>query len=109
MTIEELLKSQTMIQGFNLAVGMIHVKLVMRDLSTSSIYHVIDAKTFYKLLLRWPLLHEYGILVSNLHQCLKDYQGGERNININVKPFTKVESHFTDVGFFKEDDAPKER
>jgi len=55
------------------------------------------------------LLHEHGILVSNLHQCLKDYQGGERNININVKPFTKVESHFTDVGFFKEDDAPKER
>jgi len=47
ITVEELSKCQTMIQEFNLegqrAIGMIHVKLVMGDLSTSSIFHVIDA------------------------------------------------------------------
>jgi len=44
-----------MIQGFNLegqhANGMIRVELLMGDLSTSSIFHVIDTKTSYKLLL----------------------------------------------------------
>jgi len=48
ITIEELSKSQIMIQGFNLegqrVIGMIRVKLVMGDLSTSSIFHVIDAR-----------------------------------------------------------------
>jgi len=55
ITIEELSKSQTMIQGFNLegqhAIDMIRVKLVMGDLSTSPSFHVIDTKTSYKLLL----------------------------------------------------------
>jgi len=53
--IKELSKSQTMIQGFNLegqcAISMICVTLVMGDLSTSSIFHVIHAKMSYKLLL----------------------------------------------------------
>jgi len=42
------------------------------------------------------------------HKCLKYYQGRVKKINDNVKPFTKVESHFADAGFFEEDDAPKE-
>jgi len=77
ITIEEHSKSQTMIQGFNLdgqrAIGIIRVKLVMGDLSTSSIFYVIDAKTSYKLLLGQPWLHEHGIIASTLHQCLKYY------------------------------------
>jgi len=56
ITAEELSKSQTMIQGFNLegqrAIGMIRVELIMEDLMTSSIFHVIDARTSYRLLLR---------------------------------------------------------
>jgi len=44
-----------MIQGFNLegqcAIGIIRIELIMGDLSTSSIFHVIDAKTSYRLLL----------------------------------------------------------
>jgi len=95
---EELSKSQTMIQGFNLkgqrTIGMISVKLVIRNLSTSSIYHVIDAKISYKLLFRWPWLHKHGIVASTLHQCLKYYRGGERKINDNVKLFTKAKYHF---------------
>jgi len=53
ITIKEILKSWT--QGFNLecerAIGIIRIKLVIGDLSTSSMFHVIDAKTSYKLLL----------------------------------------------------------
>jgi len=101
-----------MIKGFNLkgqrAIGIIRVKLVISDLSTSSIFHVTDAKMSYKLLLGWSWLHEHGIVASTLHQCLKYYRGGERKINGSVKPFTKAESHFTDARFFEEDDTTKE-
>ena len=55
ITIEELSKNRTMIQRFNPnrqhPIGMIHVKLIMGELSTSSIFHVIDTKTSHKLLL----------------------------------------------------------
>ena len=77
-------------------------------MSTSSIFHVIDSKTFYKLLLGWPWFYEHGIVASTLHQCLKYYQDGERKVNDNVKPFAKAESHFADAKFFEEHDVPKE-
>ena len=83
ITIEELSKSQTMIQGLNLegqrAIGMIRVKLVMVGLSTFSIFHVIDAKTSYKLLFRRPWLHEHGIVVFTLIQCLKYLRRGKED------------------------------
>ena len=54
ITIEELSKSWMMIHGFNLkgqyAIRVIRVILVMSNLSTSSIFHVIDAKTSYNSL-----------------------------------------------------------
>jgi len=87
---------------------MIRVKLVMADQSTSSIFHVFDAKMSYKMLLGWPWLDEHGITVSTLHQCLKYYRGEERKINSSVKLFTRAESYFADARFFKEDDTLKE-
>jgi len=87
---------------------MIRVKLVTGDLSTSSIFHVINAKMSYKLLCGRPWHHEHGIVPPTLHQCLKYYRGGERKINGNVKPFTRAKSHFADARLFKEDDTPKE-
>jgi len=79
---------------------VIRVKLVMDDLSMSCIFHVIDSKTSNKLLLGWPWLYEHKIIAFTLHQCLKYYRCGERKINENVKPFSKVESHFADARFF---------
>ena len=112
ITVEELSKSRTMIQGFNLegqrAIDMIRVELIMGDLTTSSIFHIIDAKTSYRLLLGRPWLHEHGIVASTLHQCLKYYRDGEKKISGDVKPFTKAESHLADAGFFEEGAAPKE-
>jgi len=43
-----------------------------------------------------------------LHQCLKYYYDAEKNINGDVKPFTKVESYFANERFFKEGVALKE-
>jgi len=83
-----------MIQGLNIeglrAISMIRIKLVIGDLSTSSIFHIIDAKTSYKLLLMHPPLHGHRIVASTLHQCLKYYRRGERKINDSVKAFTKA-------------------
>jgi len=47
-----------MIQEFNLEgqcmIGMICLELTMSDLTTSSIFHMIDSMTSYKLLLGHP-------------------------------------------------------
>jgi len=62
ITVEELSKSRMVIQGFSLesqhAIGMICLEITMGDLSTSSIFQVIDSKTSYKLLLGCSWLHE---------------------------------------------------
>jgi len=60
-----------MIQGFNLkgqrAIAMILLELAMCNLSTTFIFHVIDSKTSYKLLLGRPWLHEHGVVALTLH------------------------------------------
>jgi len=69
--VKKLSNRRTMIQGFNLeaqhAIGMIHIELIIGDLSTSSIFHVIDVKISYSLLLGRPWLHEHVIVTSTLH------------------------------------------
>jgi len=111
ITIEELSKSRRVIQEFSLesqrAIGMIHLEITMEDLLTSSIFHVIDSKTSYKFLLGCQWLHEYGIMASTLHQCLKYYHGGDKKINGDVKPFTKAELHFA-TKFFEDGTVSKE-
>jgi len=65
--VKELSKSRTMIQGFNLecnrVVGMILVELTMGKVSTSSIFHVIDAMTSYKFSLGLQLYTMPSILL----------------------------------------------
>jgi len=114
VTIEEVSKSQLMIQGSTFKANAQSAWSMsnwstMGNLLTYSIFYVIDAKTSYKLLLRQPWLYKHGIVASTLHKCLKCCRGTEKKINGNVKPFTKVESHFVDASFFKEDDTPKEK
>ncbi|XP_074304433.1 uncharacterized protein LOC141639153 [Silene latifolia] len=111
-TVNELSSSRTVIHGFNLngerAIGMIRVNLSMGDLSSETHFHVIKAKTSFKLLLGRPWKHENGVVASTLHQCLKYYRGGERKINGDAKPFTKANSFFADVKFFKENGTSSE-
>ncbi|KAI5312767.1 hypothetical protein L3X38_041941 [Prunus dulcis] len=55
---DKLSRSRLMIQDFNQrrqrAMGMIRIELVIGDLKSSTLFHVIDAKTSYHLLLRRP-------------------------------------------------------
>ncbi|KAK9677082.1 hypothetical protein RND81_11G120500 [Saponaria officinalis] len=108
----ELTKSRLLIQGFNLggqrSIGMIRIDLVMGELSSATLFQVIDAKTSYKLLLGRPWLHENGVVASTLHQCLKFYRNGEKKVNGDVKPFTEAETYFADAKFYHENEAQSE-
>ena len=48
------------------------------------------------------------MVASTLHQCLKYYHDGEKKINGDTKPFTKVKSYFANARFFEEGDPLKE-
>ncbi|XP_074290638.1 uncharacterized protein LOC141617349 [Silene latifolia] len=89
-------------------IGMIRVNLTMGDLSSDTLFHVMDGKTSFKLLLGRPWKHENGVVASTLHQCLKYYRGGERKIDGDAKPFSKVDSFFADAKFFEENGTSSE-
>ncbi|XP_074296967.1 uncharacterized protein LOC141627634 [Silene latifolia] len=112
ITMDELSSSRTMIHGFNLngerAVSMICVNLTMGELSSDTLFHVMDGKTSFKLLLGRPWKHENGVVASTLHQCLKYYRGGERQIDGDAKPFSKADSFFADAKFFEENGTSSE-
>ncbi|KAK4390148.1 hypothetical protein Sango_2078100 [Sesamum angolense] len=78
--IDELSNSRLMIQGFNQggqrAVGIIRMQLIMKDMVSSALFHVIDAKTSYNMLLDRPWLHENAIVLSTWHRCFKYYRNG---------------------------------
>ncbi|KAI5349399.1 hypothetical protein L3X38_002286 [Prunus dulcis] len=112
ITVDELSRSRVMIQGFNQggqrAMGMIRIELVIGDLRSNTLFHVIDAKTSYNLLLERPWVHENGIVPSTLHQCFKFYRGGVKKILGDVKPFTEAESYFADAKFYIDEDVASE-
>ncbi|KAL0294903.1 UNVERIFIED_CONTAM: hypothetical protein Sradi_6862400 [Sesamum radiatum] len=78
--IDELSNSRLMIQGFNQggqrAVGIIRMQLTMEDMVSTALFHVIDAKTSYNMLLGRPWLHENAVVPSTWHQCFKYYRNG---------------------------------
>ncbi|CAL8991155.1 unnamed protein product, partial [Prunus brigantina] len=112
ITMDELSRSRLMIQGFNQggqrAMGMIRIELVIGDLKSNTLFHVIDAKTSYNLLLGRPWVHENGIVPSTLHQCFKFYRGGVKQILGDVKPFIEAESYFADAKFYMDGDMVSE-
>ncbi|XP_020410515.1 uncharacterized protein LOC109946596 [Prunus persica] len=112
ITVNKLSRSRLMIQGFNQggqrAMGMIRIELVIGDLKSNTLFHVIDAKTSYNLLLGRPWVHENGIVPSTLHQCFKFYRGGVKKILGDVKAFTEAESYFADAKFYIDEDVASE-
>ncbi|KAH0987773.1 hypothetical protein GBA52_014950 [Prunus armeniaca] len=108
ISLDELSRSRLMIQGFNQggqrAMGMIRIELVIGDLRSNTLFHVIDAKTSYNLLLGRPWVHENGIVPSTLHQCFKFYRGGVKKILGDIKPFTEAESYFAYAKFYMDED-----
>ncbi|KAA0032132.1 retrotransposon gag protein [Cucumis melo var. makuwa] len=74
----------------------------------SALFHVIDSRTTYKLLLGRPWIHENGVVTSKLHQCFKFYQDGVKKVEVDSNPFSEDESHFADAKFYlKNDNSPE--
>ena len=110
--VDELSPSRLLIQGFNQggqkAMGMIRVEMTIGELKSSTIFHVIDARTSYSMLLGRPWIHGNGVVSSTLHQCLKFYREGVEVIQGDTKPFTEAESHFADAKFYMDEDMVPE-
>ena len=87
---------------------MIHLELIIGELISNVLFHVIDAKTTYNLLLGRPWIHGNEIVLSTLHQCFKYLQSGIKKVNADLKPFAKIEAHFANAKFYVEDDIPSE-
>ncbi|KAL0428086.1 UNVERIFIED_CONTAM: hypothetical protein Slati_2983400 [Sesamum latifolium] len=105
--IDELSNNSLMIQGFNQggqrAVGIIRMQLTMEDMVSTALFHVIDAKTSYNMLLDRPWLHENTIVPSTWHQYFKYYCNGiVKKVLDDNKSFTEAESHFVDAKYFIE-------
>ena len=112
LTMEELSHNRLVIQGFNQggqrAIGMIHLELIIGELTSNVLFHVIDAKTTYNMLLGRPWIHGNGIVPLTLHQCFKYLQSGIKKVNADLKPFAETEAHFAGAKFYVEDDIPSE-
>jgi len=55
----------------------------MEDIKFNALFHVIDAKTTYNMLLGRLWIHENGIMSSTLHQCFNYCQDGATNSSPN--------------------------
>ena len=78
LTMEELSHSRLVIQGFNqggqCVIGMIHLELIIGELTSNVLFHVIDAKTTYNMLLGCPWIHGNRIVPLTLHQCSSTFK-----------------------------------
>ncbi|KAL0300030.1 UNVERIFIED_CONTAM: Transposon Tf2-12 polyprotein [Sesamum angustifolium] len=97
-----------MIQGFNQGgqrvFGIIRMQLTMEDMVSSALFHVIDAKTSYNMLLGRPWLHENAVVPFTWRQCFKYCRNGiMKKVLGNNKPFIEAESHFADAKYYIED------
>lgn len=108
ISIDEFKTSRLMIQGFNeegqRALGIIRIPLLMDDMLSTALFHVIDENTSYLMLLGRPWLHENGVVPSSWHQCFKySREGVVKTVVGDDKPFTEVESYFADAKYYLED------
>ncbi|KAM1247800.1 hypothetical protein ACFX2J_043698 [Malus domestica] len=65
--------------------------MTIGELKSSTIFHVIDARTSYGLLLGRPWIHKNGVVIYD-----------------DTKPFTEAESHFADAKFYIDEDMVPE-
>ncbi|KAK4394461.1 hypothetical protein Sango_1600400 [Sesamum angolense] len=80
------------------------MELLMDDMMSTSLFHVIDAKTSYNMLLGCPWLHEHFVVPSTWHQCFKYCRNGTvRKVLGDSKSFIEVELHFVDAKYYIED------
>jgi len=108
LDVEHLVRSPINIQGFNAktqtSLGAITLPIEMGGFRMEVKFHVINSDTTYKALLGRPWLHEYGIVPSTLHQCIKFmYKGVEHKIDGDISPFQEGETHCADAKYYMDD------
>ncbi|KAK4390282.1 hypothetical protein Sango_2091500 [Sesamum angolense] len=80
------------------------MQLTMEDMVSRALFHVIDAKISYNILLGRPWLHENVVVPSTWHQYFKCYRNSiVKKVFDENKPFTEAESHFADAKYYIED------
>ncbi|KAA0038070.1 uncharacterized protein E5676_scaffold237G001190 [Cucumis melo var. makuwa] len=94
---EEFSNSKLVIQSFNQGnqrvIGKIRLELIIGDLKSSALFHVIDSRTTYKLLLSHPWIHGNGVVTSTLYQCFKFYQDDVKKVEADSNPFKSLKIH----------------
>ena len=92
--IDELSNSKMVIEGFNQGsqrvIGMIRLELTISGLKASALFHVINLKTTYKLLLSCPWIQENGVVTSTMHQCFQFYQDGVKKVEVDSNLFLEA-------------------
>ncbi|KAK4388225.1 hypothetical protein Sango_2429100 [Sesamum angolense] len=92
---------QSFDQGMQQAMSITRFDLTVGELKKSTLFHVIDARTSYSLLLGRSWLHENGVIPSILHQCFKYIKNKELvKIDADMNPFTEAESYFADAKLY---------
>ena len=67
-------------------------------MESNALFHVIDAKTTYNMLLGRSWIHQNGVVSSTLHQCFKYCRNGKvKTVVADAKPFTMAEAHYADA------------
>jgi len=100
--------TQTTIYDFNAngtrQMGKIKLRCQIGDLKSEVTCYVIDADTFYNLLLGRLLIHSNSIIPSTLHQVMKyaDERGRVRTLIAEKYPFKGVENYFTDFHLYQD-------
>ncbi|PIN06300.1 hypothetical protein CDL12_21148 [Handroanthus impetiginosus] len=110
---KDLSRSRLTIQGFNQdgqrAIGMIRLGLMIGELKAIILFHIIDVRTSYYLLLGRSWLYANEVIPSTLHQCFKYVKDGViMKVDADTKPFTDAESYFADAKLYFGPDSVKE-
>ena len=75
MDTRQLSSDKMLLRGFNekgeRALGSITLMLEIGELKIEAKFHIIDSETSFNALLGRPWLHEYRMVPSSLHQCIK--------------------------------------
>ena len=109
---DEFYQSRLMIQEFNQggqrAIDLIRRELLIGELFSNALFHIIDAKTSYNMLLGKLWIYENEIIPSTLHQCFKYYRNSiVKKVTVDDKPFSEVETHFIDAKFYFKKEAKR--
>ncbi|XP_028549412.1 uncharacterized protein LOC114579342 [Dendrobium catenatum] len=106
LDVEHLGPDKMMVHCFNekgqKTLGSFMLPLVFGELHMVAKFNVIDVDISFKALLGHPWLHEYGIVPSTLHQCMKYLEEGEEfRISGDIQPFTVHEATvYEDARYF---------